>query len=603
MPAVEVTGLSVEVAAATPTPIVENISFAVDPGEVLGLVGESGCGKTTVALAILGATKAGARITEGTVAVDGEPMLGISRARLQRRRGRDIAYVSQDPTAALNPSLRIRRQLSEMLEIHADGLDAEAIAERIRETMRDVRLPDDDAFLHRYPHQLSGGQQQRVAIAMAAILRPKAIVMDEPTTGLDVTTQAHILRTVRDLCRKHRVAMIYVSHDLAVVGNLADRVLVIYAGRTIEHGRTEVLHRPVHPYTRGLVGAIPVISEARTLATIPGKPPSPGSRPPGCRFAARCSWRLDDCDRSEPELTMLEQGHAVRCIRTAELRDRPLAASVPKLEGEAHGGSQALLSVTDLVASYGANRVLHGVSFELGAQECAALVGESGSGKTTLGRCVVGLAAGWEGQVVFDGERLERAARARSREVRQSLQYIFQSPYNSLNPRRTIAESVAAPLAQFYRLGSRERRERVKSALEQVSLGSHMAERYPDQLSGGERQRVAIARALVCEPRVLICDEITSALDVSVQASIVGLLAELREARNLAMIFVTHNLALVRSIADRVLVLNAGRIVEEGATGTVLDAPADSYTRTLVADTPTLDYDARLVNDPVQATP
>ena len=282
--------------------------------------------------------------------------------------------------------------------------------------MRRRPPPDDAAFLRRYPHQLSGGQQQRVAIAMAAILRPQAIVMDEPTTGLDVTTQAHILRTVRDLCKKHQVAMVYVSHDLAVVGKLADRVLVIYAGRAIELGPTGVLHRPVHPYTRGLVGAIPVISEARTLATIPGNPPSPGSRSLGCRFADRCSLRLNECTESEPELTVVAPGHSVRCIRTAELLDRPLAASVPKLEGEARSGPAPLLAVNDLVASYGATRVLHGVSFELGAQECAALVGESGSGKTTLARCIVGLTAGWEGDVKPDGQVCSRGPpRTRSR--------------------------------------------------------------------------------------------------------------------------------------------------------------------------------------------
>jgi peptide/nickel transport system ATP-binding protein len=591
MTGIEVKELSVDVAKSS-MEIVHDISFQVEPGEVLGIVGESGCGKTTVALAVLGDTKAGARITHGTVSVGGSPMLGLGDEALQRRRGKDVAYVSQDPSAALNPSLRIGRQLTEMLEVHVPELGRRELEARVRETLDDVRLPGDAEFLRRYPHQLSGGQQQRVAIAMAAILWPQAIVMDEPTTGLDVTTQAHILRTARELCKKHRVAMIYVSHDLAVVGKLADQVLVIYAGRAVELGPTRVLERPVHPYARGLVGAIPVISEARVLATIPGSPPSPGHRQPGCKFSDRCSFRVAQCDAQEPALLDVEPGHTARCIRAGELRDLPLAATVPKLESAARIASESLLTVTDLEASYGATKVLHGVSLQLGAQECVALVGESGSGKTTLGRCLVGLTASWDGQVTYQGESLSRSARARTRQVRQSLQYIFQSPYNALNPRRTIAESVAAPLGQFFAVGARERHARVKAALEQVSLSSGLAGRYPDQLSGGERQRVAIARALVCKPNVLICDEITSALDVSVQASIVGLLTDLRAESDLAMIFVTHNLALVRSIADRVLVLCNGRIVEQGATATVLDAPTDPYTRALVADTPTLDYDA-----------
>ena len=602
MSGVEVKGLSVGVSKSS-MEIVHDVSFAVEPGEVLGIVGESGCGKTTLALAVLGGTRAGARITCGEVMVDGRPMLGLSNRELQLRRGRDVAYVSQDPAAALNPSLRIGRQLSEMLEVHAPGLGRVSVARQLRETLEDVRLASDAAFLRRYPHQLSGGQQQRVAIAMAAMLRPQAIVMDEPTTGLDVTTQSHILRTVRDLCQKQRVAIVYVSHDLAVVSKLADRVLVIYAGRVVEFGPTRVLERPWHPYTRGLVGAIPVISEARILATIPGHPPRPGSHPRGCRFSDRCSFRIAECDVDEPELSGIEAQHAARCIRANELRGQPLAASVPKLDGAARIASEPpLLEVTDLSAAYGSTRVLHGVSLQLGAQECVALVGESGSGKTTIGRCVVGLIANWEGRVAYQGEPLPRAARKRSRQVRQRLQFIFQSPYNALNPRRTIAESVAAPLAQFFAISRRERHARVNTALEQVSLSSDLAQRYPDQLSGGERQRVAIARALVCEPQVLICDEITSALDVSVQASIVGLLADLRAERDLAILFVTHNLALVRSIADRVLVLNAGRIVEAGLTSTVLDFPADPYTRALVADTPTLDYEAEVVQ-PAQDTP
>ena len=352
----------------------------------------------------------------------------------------------------------------------------------------------------------------------------------------------------------------------------------------------------MHPYTRGLVGAIPVISEARMLATIPGKPPRPGSRPSGCSFADRCSFQIPECVASEPELVTVQPGHAARCIRVEALRARPLAATVAKLDGAGPSGAAPLLEVGHLEASYGPTKVLHGVSLEVGAQECVALVGESGSGKTTLGRCVVGLNASWEGRVAYNGEELRHTARQRDRHVRQQLQYIFQSPYNALNPRRTIAESVGAPLAQFFSLGGRDRQARVKAALEQVSLSTHLGERYPDQLSGGERQRAAIARALVCEPHVLICDEITSALDVSVQASIVGLLADLRAERDLALLFVTHNLALVRSIADRVVVLNAGRIVESGPTAQVLDAPADPYTRALVADTPTLEYEAELMH-------
>jgi peptide/nickel transport system ATP-binding protein len=421
--------------------------------------------------------------------------------------------------------------------------------------------------------------------------------MDEPTTGLDVTTQAHILRTVRDLCDKQQVAIIYVSHDLAVVARLADRVLVIYAGRVVETGPTGLLDRPAHPYTRGLVGAIPVLGQARRLMTIPGQPPRPGHHPPGCRFANRCEFRVSECDAGEPELASIGVQHSARCIRAHELSSQPLAASAAKPEEAAQLPRETLLEVSGLAAAYGSRAVLRGVSFQLHAQECVALVGESGSGKTTLGRCLAGLHANWDGEVTYLGEPLHRLARKRSRQIRQRLQFIFQSPYNALNPRRTVGESVGAPLAQFYAVGARERHARVMMALEQVSLSTDLAQRFPDQLSGGERQRVAIARALVCEPQVLICDEVTSALDVSVQASIVRLLAALQVEEKLAIIFITHNLALVRSIAERVLVLNDGSIVESGPTGTILDAPADPYTRALIADTPTLDHDAPLGDD------
>ena len=421
MTGIQVKGLSVDI-ARTSTEIVHDVSFAVAPGEVLGIVGESGCGKTTVALAVLGGTRAGAKITSGEVRVDGRPMLGLGDRELRVRRGKDVAYVPQDPAAALNPCLRIERQLTEMLEVHAPQLDRESVARQIRETLHDVALPSDAGFLHRYPHQLSGGQQQRIAIAMAAILKPQAIVMDEPTTGLDVTTQAHILRTIRGLCQKQQVAVVYVSHDLAVVGKLADRVLVIYAGRTVEFGPIRILGRPVHPYTRGLVGAIPVMSEARALATIPGRLPRPGSDDGRCRFSERCSFRISECDAKEPQLLDVRAQHVVRCVRVSDLRDRPLESGRAKVAGDVRTASEPVLEATDVSAAYGPTTVLHGISMGLGAQECVALVGESGSGKTTFARCIVGLHANWVGRVAYRGEPLPATARKRSGQVRQSLQ-------------------------------------------------------------------------------------------------------------------------------------------------------------------------------------
>jgi peptide/nickel transport system ATP-binding protein len=591
--AIAVDGLSVEV-AGTGTEIVHDASFAIAPGEVLGIVGESGCGKTTVALAVLGGARPGARISSGTVMVHGSPMLGLTRRELQRRRGKDVAYVSQDPAAALNPSLRIGRQLTEMLEVHAPELDKRGISQRVAETMEDVRLPTEQVFLRRYPHQLSGGQQQRVAIAMAAILRPTGIVLDEPTTGLDVITQAHIIRTVLALCAKHNVAMLYVSHDLAVIARVAHRVMVIYAGRVVEAGPVRLLDRPGHPYTTGLIGAVPAISEARILTTIPGRPPSPDRHPPGCRFADRCSFRVDRCDTREPELVPIEVDHVARCYRAIDVRARALTDSVLKIGDAPPAAGTPVLEVNELSAAYGSAKVLESVSFQVAPRECVALVGESGSGKTTVGRCVIGLKTDWAGRVAYHGQALERAARSRSQVVRQRVQIIFQSPYNSLNPRRTIAESVGAPLVEFAELGKRERFARVCEALEQVSLSDRLAQRYPNELSGGERQRVSIARALVCQPEILICDEVTSALDVSVQAAIVDMLADLQAARNLAILFVTHNLALVRSIADRVLVLHSGQIVESGLTSTVLDSPRDAYTRALIAETPVIERRAHV---------
>jgi peptide/nickel transport system ATP-binding protein len=581
---VEVRDLRVEL-TANGADIVDGISFEVDAGEVLGLVGESGSGKTTVGLALLAHARRGARIAAGEVSIDGVDILRAAPAELQSLRGATVSYVAQDPAAALNPALRVRTQLLETLVAHTPGWTGEQRDQRMREVLEEVGLPAEDEFLARYPHQISGGQQQRLAIGIAFACRPKVIVCDEPTTGLDVTTQARILRTIRKLCEVHRVAAVYVSHDLAVVAELATRVLVMYAGRLSELGtRDEVFARPAHPYTRRLMNAVPSIAKRLVLEPIPGRAPAPAARPPGCFFAPRCELALDACSAGEPPRVEVGSGHYASCLRATELgrpNDRTTAAMAAPANGH-----EPILSVSGVDAAYGARQVLHAVGLEVHPRECLALVGESGSGKTTLSRAIVGLVEPTAGDLRFQGEPLAGRLRSRPPETRRALQYIFQSPYNSLNPRRPVGAIVAAPLEHFFGVRGSEARGRVEEALDTVSLPAAVADRYPEQLSGGERQRVAIARALICRPRVLICDEITSALDVSVQASIIGLLQRLREEEDLSLLFVTHNLPLVRSIADRVVVMNRGRIVEGGELGTVLDAPQQPYTRALIADTP-----------------
>ena len=586
MTAIEVAGLRVELSPGGQE-IVDGISFTVERGEVVGLVGESGSGKTTVALALLGHARRGTRVAAGAVRVAGEEMLGRSEAAVRDARGRLIAYVPQDPAAALNPALMVGTQLGEVIAWHRRGATPRAIEGRVLEALAEAGLPADPALLRRYPHQLSGGQQQRVCIAMAFLLRPGAIVLDEPTTGLDVTTQAHVLATVRDLCREHEVGAVYVSHDLAAVASLAGRVLVMYAGRLVETGPTQTLFvRPGHPYTRRLIAAIPDIAGRRALTAIPGHVPGPGRRPVGCVFAPRCPEVRPACAEAEPAPVELEAGHAVACLRARELERPRLDPPQRGVRREAAAPAAALLAVSRIEAAHGANPVLHGVSFELRQQECLALVGESGSGKTTLARAIVGLHPPRAGEIRLKDELLPARLRDRDTASRRSLQYVFQSPYTALNPRHTVGEILRVPIAHFFGLKGGAAADRVEAGLERVSLPGGVAAAYPDELSGGERQRVAIARALACEPDVLICDEVTSALDVSVQAAIVRLLDSLRE--RLSILFVTHDLALVRSIADRVIVLERGAVVETGTVERVIGRPQQPYTRALVADTPAL---------------
>ncbi|GAA1874143.1 ABC transporter ATP-binding protein [Pseudonocardia alni subsp. carboxydivorans] len=521
-PTIGCTGLRVSTTGGRE--VLHGVDYAVAPGEILALVGESGSGKTTAALAALGHFRTGLAHTGGTMAFHGhtethEDLLTLDPVTLRGVRGRLVSYVPQDPALSLNPLLRVGTQVAEVLEAHFWDGD---VTGRVREVLAEVGLPDDDAFLARYPHQLSGGQQQRVGIAAAFANRPDVVVLDEPTTGLDVTTQDLVLDTVRELVTRSGTAALYITHDLAVVAGLADRVAVMQSGEVVETGPVaRVLTAPEHPYTRGLIAAVP------------------------------------DLDR--------------RVERT------------PVPSGDA--GGEPVLRVSGAGKRYGATTVLDGVDLELWPGECLMLLGESGSGKTTLARGLSGLLPLDAGTLTLKGEEL---ATPRSHAQLRSVQYVFQSPFASLNPRRTLAGSLEVPLRHLTDADAGTRRARVLDMLRQVRLDESFAARYPGSLSGGERQRAAIARALVTAPDVLVCDEVTSALDVSVQAAILDLLALVRRELGTAMVFVTHNIALAREVADRIAVLQGGRIVEQGTVEEVLSNPANDYTRELLAHTPSM---------------
>ncbi|TMR00341.1 ABC transporter ATP-binding protein [Actinomadura soli] len=580
MKAVEVTGLTV--ALDDGSVIVDDVSFGLESGQVMGLVGESGSGKSTVALALLGFAKRGANITGGKVVVGGVDLLALAPNDLREARKKLIGFVPQDPATALNPAMRIGTQLTEgMLGTKKDNLP------RIREVLETVGLPSDDAFLRRHPQELSGGQQQRVAIAMAVAKGPELIVFDEPTTGLDVSTQARVLEMVARLCADNGMAAVFVSHDLAVVGTVGDLVTVMYAGQILETGsREEVLLSAAHPYSIALLESVPSTRQRLPLVSIPGRAPAPGAEFEGCVFADRCAFVEDRCRESAPALVATSTGGAARCVRVDHVRrNQTMLVKEPlhSAEGRAEGDA-SVLSVRNLDASYGRTQVLYDMSFDVAPGECLAVVGESGSGKTTMSRCLIGLHEDHSGTFVMDGKPLPPRLRDRSKEVKQRMQYVFQNPYGSLNPRETVATAVMVPLKHFYGDRGKAARAKAQEALERVEIPWRLADRYPAELSGGQRQRVAIARALACDPSLLICDEVTSGLDVSVQASVVELLRTLQDD-GLSMIFITHNLAVVRSIGDRVVVLSQGRVVESGAVESVLIDPQHPYTRGLLADT------------------
>jgi peptide/nickel transport system ATP-binding protein len=569
-------------------PVVEDISFSVGQGETLALVGESGSGKTTTALALLGFARSGLRIAAGEIAIAGQPVPLGDEAAARALRGRLVSHVPQEPGASLNPSLRIGDALGDVLRAHLPG---EPLEQGVGEALRRVNLPAAPEFLQRYPHQLSGGQQQRVMIAMALSCRPRLLVLDEPTTGLDVVTQAHILNEIKLLHAQHQVSMVYVSHDLAVVSQIADRIAVLYGGRIVEQGPTEtVLHDSRHPYTRGLLNAVPDHLAARRLHGIPGVAVGVGDRPAGCKYAPRCPLRTPRADEEEPALEEIEPGHSVRCFEWQQVG--ALAAGGDPRAFAPRGEEPALLRVEGLEAVHRSHhdRVVAAasVSFDVAPGECVGLVGESGSGKTTIARCIAGLHQPSGGRILLDAEPLAGRAQDRTREQRRRCQIVFQNPYESLNPLRRVGDQVAHAARVLRGLGPKEAHAEAVRLLELVRLPARTADRFPRELSGGERQRIAIARAAVAQPDLIVCDEITSALDVSVQGAVIELLGDLRQEFGLSLLFITHDLGVVASIADRVIVLDRGQIVEDGAVDRVFHAPTSERSRELLAAAPRL---------------
>ncbi|SDS24342.1 peptide/nickel transport system ATP-binding protein [Brevibacterium siliguriense] len=464
--------------------------------------------------------------------------------------------------------MRVGEQIREVLDIHGFGSSENERADRVAEVLVDVGLPGDKTYQKRWPHQLSGGQQQRIGIAMAFAMYPDVLILDEPTTGLDVSTQSVVLDTIRQMTVANNVAGLYITHDLAVIKDISDRVAVMLRGDLVEEGPVSaVLECPQHEYTKMLMAAVPDLAGRKTIGD----------------GAAEAKAVADVDEKTHILESAGEKPGDADSDRTGTDGAAALAGDG---DGRAASANVPLLEVKDVALAYGKAQILDGINLILEPGECTMLLGESGSGKTTLSQCVAGLNDDYKGSVKLRGTELARSTRKRTNEQRVGIQYVFQSPFSSLNPRRSIGQSLTVPLEMSGQGTAASRKATVEEALDSVRLGRTFYHRRPGDLSGGERQRAAIARALVNAPSVMVCDEITSALDVSVQASIVALLRRLREERQLAMLFVTHNIALSRHIADNLAVLNKGKIVDYGPTASVLEDPSHEYTRALIADVP-----------------
>ena len=613
--------------------IVDDISFSIRAGETFALLGESGCGKSVTALSLLRLLPDGVVRAGGTAQLDGVELFGLHEREMRAVRGGTAAMIFQEPGLSLNPVMTAGEQIAEVLDLH-QGMRGKAARQRCVELLDQVGIPDAARRETEYPMQLSGGMKQRVMIAMALAGQPKLLVADEPTTALDVTTQAQVLQLLRDTQTASGMSLLLITHDLGVVAEMAHQVGVMYAGQIVEQAsRAQLLARPLHPYTQKLFAALPdATRHNQPLAAIPGSVPPLGSITQGCRFAARCdqAWAL--CSEQTPDWTVLEDGQGVRChlyqdqgarikdqvarseVSTQKQQDSAKPDSILAPDGttsqstslannarQVAGYRTSLLQVSDLQVYFpirkgvlqrvvGQVKAVDGVSLEIPQGRTLALVGESGCGKTTLGKALLQLIPPTAGSVQFAGRELIGLAARELREQRATMQMVFQDPYASLNPKMRVAEILEEGMTALnIQSNSAARQAHIDTLLDQVGLARTSKWRYPHEFSGGQRQRIAIARALAVSPQLLICDEPTSALDVSVQAQILNLLKSLQQELNLSYLFITHNLAVVEYLAHEVCVMYLGRIVERGTAAEVLRAPKHPYTQALLSAVPRID--------------
>ncbi len=583
---------------------VDGVSWSIRRGETLGIVGESGSGKSVSALAVMGLVPVPpGRLESGRIRFQGENLLEAPEKELRRVRGNEIAMIFQDPLSALNPVFKVGHQIAEVIQAH-ERLGKIAARRRAVELLGEVGIPNPREQAEQYPHQFSGGMRQRAMIAMAIALDPVVLLADEPTTALDVTVQAQILELLRKLQEDRKTAIVLITHDLGVVAGHADRVLVMYAGKVAEVGDVDdIYNRPRHPYTFGLLSSLARLDQRRTgrFRPIAGQPPSLIRVPPGCPFHPRCSFATDICPREMPPLAAQEHPmHRAACHHTDRVAEAVAAraeraGALARIAPAASG--PPVLEVRDLVKHYpiktgivfkrrvGDVRAVDGVSFDLVAGETFALVGESGCGKSTLARSVLRLVEPTSGSVAFEGEQIAKAPAGRMRQLRREMQMIFQDPYSSLNPRMTVRGTLAEP----FTIHGLERDGKVEELLGLVGLAPEHCGRYPHEFSGGQRQRVGIARAIALGPRLVVCDEPVSALDVSIRAQILNLLEDLQDRLGLTFLFIAHDLSVVRHIADRVAVMYLGLIVELSTSDELFDRPSHPYTQALISAVPVPD--------------